>query len=30
MNYYTDNEKVLKHYLTHPLMKRIVAMQERD
>ena len=30
MNYYTDNKKVLKHYLTHPLMKRIVAMQERD
>lgn len=29
MNYYTDN-KVLKHYLKHPLMQRIVAMQERD
>lgn len=27
MNYYTDN-KVLKHYLKHPLMQRIVAMQE--
>ena len=30
MNYYTDNKKVLRHYLSHPLMKRIVAMQERD
>ena len=29
MNYYTDNKKVLRHYLSHPLMKRIVAMQER-
>ena len=30
MNYYSDNKKVLRHYLSHPLMKRIVAMQERD
>ncbi len=29
MNYYTDN-KVLGHYLKHPLMRRIVQMQERD
>lgn len=29
MNFYTDN-KILKHYLRHPLMQRIVAMQERD
>ena len=29
MNYYTDN-KVLRHYLKHPLMQRIVQMQERD
>lgn len=29
MNYYTDNE-VLRHYLRHPLMKRIVTMQEHD
>lgn len=29
MNYYTDN-KVLCHYLKHPLMQRIVQMQERD
>lgn len=27
MNYYTDN-KVLRHYLSHPLMQRIVEMQE--
>lgn len=29
MNYYTDNE-VLRHYLKHPLMQRIVAMKEHD
>lgn len=29
MNYYTDN-KVLGHYLRHPLMQRIVQMQEHD
>lgn len=29
MNYYTDN-KILKHYLEHPLMRRIVEMKERD
>lgn len=29
MNYYTDN-KVLRHYLKHPLMQRIVQMQEHD
>ena len=29
MNYYTDN-RVLRHYLKHPLMQRIVRMQERD
>ena len=29
MNYYTDN-RVLRHYLKHPLMQRIVQMQERD
>lgn len=29
MNYYTDN-KVLRHYLKHPLMQRIVQMQECD
>lgn len=29
MNYYTDN-KILKHYLNHPLMQRIVAMKEND
>lgn len=28
MNYYTDNNKILRHYLSHPLMKRIVEMQE--
>lgn len=27
MNFYTDN-KVLRHYLKHPLMQRIVSMQE--
>ncbi len=27
MNYYTDN-KILKHYLEHPLMRRIVEMKE--
>lgn len=27
MNYYTDNE-ILKHYLEHPLMRRIVEMKE--
>lgn len=29
MNYYTDN-KVLGHYLRHPLMQRIVQMQEHN
>lgn len=29
MNFYTDN-KNLEHYLKHPLMQRIVAMQEHD
>lgn len=29
MNFYTDN-KVLGHYLRHPLMQRIAAMQEND
>lgn len=29
MNFYTDN-KILRHYLKHPLMQRIVAMQEHD
>lgn len=29
MNYYSDN-KVLRHYLGHPLMQRIVALKERD
>ena len=28
-NFYTDNP-VLKHYLTHPLMEKIVALKERD
>ncbi len=28
MNYYTDNP-VLKHYLTHPLLRRIVEMREQ-
>ena len=27
MNYYTDNP-VLKHYLSHPLFRRIVQMRE--
>ncbi len=29
MNYYTDSPE-LKHYLNHPLMKRIVELRERD
>ena len=29
MNFYTDNPE-LKHYLNHPLMKRIVELRERD
>lgn len=29
MNYYTDNP-VLKHYLSHPLFRRIVEMRERN
>ena len=29
MNYYTDNP-VLKHYLNHPLFRRIVEMRERN
>ena len=29
MNYYTDNP-VLRHYLTHPLLRRIVEMRERN
>ncbi len=28
-NFYTDNE-ALKHYLTHPMMEKIVALKERD
>lgn len=28
-NFYTDNP-VLKHHLTHPLMRKIVALKERD
>ena len=28
-NFYTDNPE-LKHYLTHPLMEKIVALKERD
>ena len=28
-NFYTDNTE-LKHYLNHPLMKRIVELRERD
>ena len=28
-NFYNDN-KALKHYLTHPLMEKIVALKERD
>lgn len=28
-NYYNDNP-ALKHYLTHPLMEKIVALKERD
>lgn len=28
-NFYTDNP-VLRHYLTHPMMERIVALKERD
>lgn len=28
-NFYTDNE-ALKHYLTHPMMGKIVALKERD
>ena len=28
-NFYTDSPE-LKHYLSHPLMKRIVALRERD
>ena len=29
MNYYTDNP-VLRHYLTHPLLRRIVEMREHN
>ena len=28
-NFYTDNE-ALKHYLSHPMMEKIVALKERD
>ena len=28
-NFYTDNP-ALKHHLTHPLMRKIVALKERD
>lgn len=28
-NFYNDNP-ALKHYLTHPLMEKIVALKERD
>ena len=28
-NFYTDSPE-LKHYLNHPLMKRIVELRERD
>ena len=28
-NFYNDN-KALKHYLTHPMMEKIVALKERD
>ena len=28
-NFYTDNES-LKHYLSHPMMEKIVALKERD
>ncbi|MDE6806383.1 MAG: acyl-CoA dehydrogenase, partial [Muribaculaceae bacterium] len=28
-NFYTDNPD-LKHYLTHPMMEKIVALKERD
>ena len=28
-NFYTDNE-ALKHYLTHPMMEKIVALKERN
>ncbi|MCK9305601.1 MAG: acyl-CoA dehydrogenase, partial [Bacteroidales bacterium] len=28
-NYYKDN-KELKHYLTHPLMEKIVRLKEQD
>ena len=27
-NFYTDNE-ALKHYLTHPMMEKIVELKER-
>ena len=29
MNYYTDNP-VLKHYLSHPLFRRIVEIREKN
>ena len=28
-NFYTDNSE-LKHYLTHPMMEKIVSLKERD